>query len=260
MRRLCLLPSGRDVCFPSRRPDSAYRSPIHLVFSEDGTRAYVVNHTSSTVSILDVRTRAVVGEFPVGDPPVHASISNDTLLVSSLYEGVVHVIDPASRRTIPTGHEPYGIHGRYVANAISDTVSDLETGRQIPVGRQPRFLAQTPDGKRLVVSNGLSRNVSIIDTQSGKVVETRDLGRAFILRQIACTNRWAFVAHLLSHDEQVTTQIERGWIHSNGISILDLDKPGHRVTILLDRPSTSPAPTAPASPSATSAASPRSSS
>jgi mono/diheme cytochrome c family protein len=79
--------------------------------------------------------------------------------------------------------------------------------------------------------------VSIIHVASGRVAETRTLERSSILRDIVSSHdgRWAFVAHIVSHDEQMTLQMERGWIHSNGFSVLDLQEPGHGVTLLLDQ-------------------------
>ena len=230
-----------------------YRSPGHVCVAPDGRLAYVANSTSDTVSVLDIRERKVVAEIPVGARPVHAAFSADgrLLFVSCVWAGRVDVVDVAQRRvvrSIQTDDEPWGVtparDGRrlFVVNSLSDSVSvvDAESGRTLsetPVGSQPRFAAETPDGSKILVSNGLSRGFSIVDPADGREIERRDLGRASITRQIACTKdgRWAFVAGILSHDETLSLQMERGWIHSNGFSVADLTRPGHRVTLLLDR-------------------------
>ncbi|MBI2920111.1 MAG: beta-propeller fold lactonase family protein [Planctomycetes bacterium] len=238
---------------PTGRPAApVYRSPNHVCLSADGRLAYVVNHTSDTLSVLDIRGRKVVSEIAVGSRPVHAALSRDGafLYVSCLYVGAISVVDLEKGRvvrTIATGDEPYGVtvsrDGRrlFVANSLSDTVSVIDaaagtTLAEIPVARSPRDIAETPDGK-LVVSNGLSRGMSVLDPAAGSELERRDLGRASLTRQVACTKdgRWAFVAGILSHDETPSLQMERGWIHSNGFSVADLTRPGHRVTLLLDR-------------------------
>lgn len=237
MVRLCavalvLLLGGASSTRPSS--DSVVRSPIHVVVH--GDLAYVVNHTADSVSVIDLRTRAVVDEIAVGPRPAHAAISGGTLYVTSLHGNRLDVVDLESRRvtrSIPVGFEPYGVLALdriYVVNQISETLSIVD-GPTVAVGAAPRYAAAS--GDRILVSNGLGRSVTILD-RDGRVLETRDLGRASILRQIVADDRYAYVAHLLSHDEQVTTQIERGWIHSNGFSVLDLEKPGHRATILLD--------------------------
>ncbi len=250
----CGLLAGNDTTAPAAaRAGTAYRSPVHLCVSLDGRRAYVVNQTSSSVSILDLRARRVIAEIAVGNHPSHAALSRDgrLLYVTSGHSSAIEVIDLECQRAvrrIRTGHEPCGVTPSvdgarlYVASSISGSVSivGLRPGgpaSEVRVGSEPRYLAETPDGARLVVANGLSRDVSIIDIATARVVETRSLGRASILRQVACSpdGRWAFVAHLVSHDEMGPSQIERGWIHSNGFSVLDLTRPGHRVTLLLDR-------------------------
>lgn len=229
---------GALLCLAAQDPPRILRSPLHVAVSPDGSRAYIVNHTSDSVSVLDLRTRRIVDEFAVGRRPVHAQCSPDgrTLYVTSLHGNTLDVVDLGSRRivrSIPVGFEPCGVlvsDRIYVVNQISETLTVVD-GPTAPLGAAPRYLAKS--GDRIVVANGLGRSVTILD-RNGTVLETRDLGRASILRQVAANDRYAFVAHLVSHDEQVTSQIERGWIHSNGFSVLDLEKPGHRVTILLD--------------------------
>lgn len=253
---LCAGLAGEDTTARATvRADAASRSPVHLCLSLDGKRAYVVNQRSSSVSILDLRARKVIAEIAAGRHPNHAVLSRDgrTLYVTSGHSSAVEVIDLEGRRvvrSIRTGHEPFGAAlsadgtRLYAANALSGSVSIVDlrprpgaATAEVRVGSAPRYLAEMPDGTRLIVANGLSRDVSVIDVAAARVVETRSLGRASILRQVACSpdGRWAFVAHLVSHDDVVPLQIERGWIHSNGLSILDLARPGHRVTLLLDR-------------------------
>lgn len=230
-----------------------YRSPIHIALSADGLRAFVVNHTSDSVSLIDVPARRTIDEFPVGSSPTHAALSSDgrSLYLTSRFPSAIEIVDLDTRRTVrtlSTAYEPYGVvvsaDGRklYVANSQSDTVSALALASgdplwRVPVGREPRYLAETPDGTQLIVANGLSRSVSIVEAATGRLIETRPLGRASILRQAAVSRdgAWAFVAHVISHDEQMPLQLERGWIHSNGFSVLDLRRPGHYATLLLDR-------------------------
>jgi len=230
-----------------------YRSPNDICLSVDGRRAYVVNHTSASVSVVDLARRQVIDELEVGPRPTTAALSADgrTLYVTSRWGSAVEVLDLEQKRvvrTIETGYEPYGVtlssDGRrlYVADSQSDTVSIIavdsgETLHRVPVGREPRHMAETPDGTRLIVSNSLSRDVSIVDVATGRVVDTRTLERSSILRDVVLSRdgRWVFVAHVVSHDEQMTLQMERGWIHSNGFSLIDLEQPGHGVTLLLDR-------------------------
>lgn len=242
--------------FPAEtgRPASpAYRSPQFICLAPDGRQACVVNYTGNLVSLLDVRERRVVREIAVGERPTQAKFSPDgrLLYVSCTWAGRIDVIDLAQGqvvRSLTAGFEPCGLEVSadgsrlYVTNVVSSTVSVLDsvTGRTVaetPVGSQPRFAARTPDGARLLVSNGLSPFVSVLDPADGREVGRYDLGRASMLREIACSadGHWAFLANLVSHNEVPTVQMERGWINSNGFSVLDLTRPGRRVTLLLDQ-------------------------
>jgi len=253
-------PAGRhDAPVPTFPPETGrpaspvYRSPQHIVLAPGGERAWVVNYTAALVSEIDVRTRAVVREIAVSERPTQARFSPDgrMLFVSCTWAGRIDVIDVAAGRVVRSltaGQEPCGLAVSadgtrlFVANVVSSTVSvlDVATGATIaetPVGSQPRFVSLTPDGARLLVSNGLSPWVTVLDARDGRELGRYDMGRASMLREITCSpdGRWAFLTNLVSHNEVPTVQMERGWINSNGFSVLDLAQPGRRVTLLLDQ-------------------------
>ncbi len=50
--------------------------------------------------------------------------------------------------------------------------------KRIPVGHNPRGVALSPDGRRLLVANRLSDTISVIDTHSNKIVSTIRLARS----------------------------------------------------------------------------------
>lgn len=60
------------------------------------------------------------------------------------------------------------------ANDLSAS-ADYVSAR-IPVGHNPRGVALSPDGKRLYVANRLDDTLSVIDTETQKVISTIDLG------------------------------------------------------------------------------------
>ena len=245
--------AGETTVDPDEIEEPVYYSPAHICLSPDGRRAYVANQTANTISVLDVAARKVIDEIPVGRRPTHVAISPDgrTLFVTCLYAYTVDIVDVDQRqvvRSLRTGFEPMGLalsaDGRRlsVANAVANTVSifDLDAGArqyELPVGRFPRYLAETADGRRLIVGNAQSRDVSIIDPNSGRVIETRSLGRSTQMRHVVCTHdgRWAILTTLVGHDEMITMQMERGWINSNGLTVIDLQETGRYVTVLLDR-------------------------
>jgi len=242
--------------FPAEtgRPASpVYRSPQHIVLTPDQQQAYVVNYTANSVSVIDVRERRVVREIPVGNRPVQARFSPDGtfLYVSCTWGEKIDVIDVAQgkvTRSLAAGLEPCGLSVSpdgtrlFVTNVVSSSVSvlDLVSGQvlaETPVGSQPRFMTVNADGSRLLVSNGLSPWVSVLDSGDGREIARYDLGRASMLREIVCSGdgHWAFLTNLVSHNEVPTVQLERGWVNSNGFSVLDLTQPNRRATLLLDQ-------------------------
>lgn len=230
-----------------------YRSPQFICLSPDGAKAWVVNYTANLVTEIDVRTRTVLREIPVAARPYQAAFSPDGqfLYVTCTWAGKIDVVDVAQGRVVRSltaGLEPCGVavsaDGKrlFVTNVVSNSTSilDVETGRTLSetiVGSQPRYVAESRDRSRVIVSNGLSPWLSVLDPADGREIGRYDLGRASLLRGLAASadGRWAFVANLVSHNEVPTVQMERGWINSNGFSILDLQHPGRRVTLLLDQ-------------------------
>lgn len=246
-------PAEPALVLSGRRPagEPRYRSPTAVCASADGRFAYVVDQTADSIVEVDIAARSMGRDIAVGAQPSHAVLSKDgrTLFVSCTYDYTIDVVDLAKGavvRRLPVGFEPIGLSlspdgaRLCVVNSLAGTVMafDVASGErryEVAVGKKPRFLADT--GELLVVTNAESRDVTIVAARSGKVVETRSLGRSAQLRGVACTGdgRFAMVATLVSHDEMITTQMDRGWINSNGFAVLDLQQPGHYVTLLLDR-------------------------
>ena len=63
---------------------------------------------------------------------------------------------------------------RSFANDLSASANYVVT--RIPVGRNPRGIVLSPDGKRLYVANRMDDNIGVIDTATNTVVSTIDLG------------------------------------------------------------------------------------
>ena len=152
--------------------------------------AYVANHGSDTVSVIDTATNTVVATVGVGSSPVWVAVTPDGTHAYVVNQGSksVSVIDTATNTVEPTvitvglapgalAIAPDGKHA-YVTSTLLNTVSviDLATNTVesavIAVGSFPAAVAVTPDGKHVYVINSNSNNVSVIDTASNMVVAT----------------------------------------------------------------------------------------
>src|SRR2546428_11151689 len=82
------------------------------------------------------------------------------------------------------GHAPAGAEVRvFVTNEKSDNVTVIDAAtrtvlKTIPVGKRPRGVAVSPDGRRVYVTNGNSDTLSGIDARSLAVLSTGPAGGA----------------------------------------------------------------------------------
>src|SRR2546426_4790373 len=80
------------------------------------------------------------------------------------------------------GHARAGAEVRvFVTNEKSDNVTVIEAAtrkviKSIPVGKRPRGVAVSPDGRRVYVTNSNSDSLSVIDTKSLAVLRTVPAG------------------------------------------------------------------------------------
>ncbi len=180
---------------------------IGVAVSPDGSRVYVTNLNSNTVSVIDTATGQVTDTIPVGISPEGVAVSPDGSRVyvtnqcassssSNCTNGTVSVIDTASglvTASIPVGSEPIGVAVSpdgshvYVTNFGSNTVSviDMATAvtATIPVGTHPIGVAVSSDGSHVYVAsqcaiggNCANGTVSVIDTASDSVLTTINVG------------------------------------------------------------------------------------
>ncbi len=79
-------------------------TPVGVAVGPDGTRAYVVNSVSNTVSVIDTATNTVTGTIPVGALPVGVAVSPDgtRAYVTNQDANTVSIIDTASNSVIGT--------------------------------------------------------------------------------------------------------------------------------------------------------------
>jgi len=123
-----------------------------IAVTPDGSRMYVSNHETSSVSVFDTATNVPITEIGVGLNPIGLAITPD------------------------------GTHV-YVANQNSDDVSVIATATNTVVktisvgsGANPIWATISPDGSRVYVSNQYSYTLSVIATASNSVIATIPVG------------------------------------------------------------------------------------
>lgn len=141
--------------------DPSFNEPYTITINKKGTRAYVTNSNSTTITVIKTKTNEVVAVIDGFDGPSGMAIT-------------------------PKGDYAYvnnygGPEGVGSGNATTVRIVDLKTntiiGDPIEVGLAPAALAIAPDGKFVYVMNYVDGNpgtgtMSIIRTSTNQVVNT----------------------------------------------------------------------------------------
>ena len=227
----------------------AYRSPIEVAFSPDGSRLAVADRTWPGVVLIDPSRGEVVKETKLEGDPYHVAWNgNDKVVVAEGLSGTVAEVEATSGkllRRIPIGLLAKGVavtsDGKLLAcdrqrNKL--VIASLATGQiesSIDVGREPGTVAVTPDGKYAVVGNKLPRptspltgipaaEVSIV-TLATKQVRAVALAKGTTMVRTVVTSadgKWAYVTHQSPRGNLPVTQLDNGWVMTNAMSIIDL--------------------------------------
>ena len=245
--------------------DVVYHSPTALAADSAGKHLYVADKTGSQVVEVDLRNSKVTRTFPLPGRPTGVALSKaaDRLYVTGdAPSNCVFVVDLARGKVesvLPVGHGPMAPvlsadeSTLYVCNRFNNDVSviDLKQKREtkrLPLVRDPVAAALTPDGKLLVVGNQdpegpatgsyVASAVSLIDAQHNEVISNIRLPNGGVsIRDVAISpdGHYAFVSHLLARNNASTTQLENGWMTTNAVSVIDLQRRVLLSTLLLDQ-------------------------
>jgi cytochrome c peroxidase len=130
--------------------------------------------------------------------------------------------------------------------SVFNLATKKETTR-IPVAREPFAADISRDGARLLVANHIhdgassadfvAAKISVIDVAAGKVVTELPLpnGSGLVTDlHVSPDGRLAAASHILARFHLPTTQLERGWMNTDAITLIDVA--GNKVlnTVLVD--------------------------
>ena len=240
-----------------------YLGPDAVVAAKDQTTLYVLCTDAKQIAVVQANSGKVVRTISLPAEPTGLALSPDgakLYVTFGLPQGTVGVVESASGRllaTIPVGHTPgapvVSPDGTrlYVANRFDNNVSvvDLAANKEIaktPASREPVAAAITPDGKTLLVANlmptdrsdsyDVAAAVTVIDTATQHSSAIRLPNGSTSLHGICISpdGKHAYVTHILARYQMPTTQLERGWMNTNALSILDVASKKLVNTVLLD--------------------------
>jgi YVTN family beta-propeller protein len=241
-----------------------YLSPTAVVADPQQEKLYIAHNTAKQIAVFDTKTTKVTATIDLPAEPTGLALTGDGAILYVTcggQKGCVCVIDTRTAkllRTLPVGHTPIAPvlspdgGSLYVCNRFDEDISVISTGdgkqiKKIPALREPAAADITPDGKWLYVGNMLpygsasadsvACNISVINAKTTTfdmdiVLPNGSTGLHDLI--VSPDGRFVFASHILARYTVPTTQLERGWINTNAISIIDA---GHKrliETVLLD--------------------------
>ncbi len=239
-------------------------SPLALAADRAGRNLYIAETDASRIAVLDVPAGRLTSGITLTAKPTGLCLAPDErrlYVTGGGPAGKVLVVDPVAGEVVQefaAGHSPVApvvnAEGTrlYVCNRFDNTVSvlDLTTGRKtadIRVVREPVAAALTLDGANLLVLNLLpagrsdqaytGATVSVIDCVENHVVAAIALPNGSNQPRGICLSpdgRYAYVAHVLARYQLPTTQLARGWMNTNALTLIEIASRKVVNTVLLD--------------------------
>jgi DNA-binding beta-propeller fold protein YncE len=237
-------------------------SPVVLILDSSGNHLYIAEQTGNSVAEVDLDSNLVVRRFAVNGPVYGLTITGNNLYVTSgQANGYVDIFDLSTGQLIqslPVGHTPMSPrvttdgHWLLICNRFNNTIGikSLTSGDpwiEIPVSREPVAVAITPDDSLAVVANHIQAGrsdvnfvapvVSLIDIVSqSKIMDISLPNGSSGVRDVCISpdGYYAYLTHLIGRYQLPTTQVDRGWMNTNALSIIDLQSRSRLATVLLD--------------------------
>ncbi len=241
-----------------------FLSPQALIWSGNKNVLYVALGSTKQVAIFDIENTKIVETINVPAEPTGLRLSADEAylyVTCAAPQERLYVIDTVAKVTvkqIPVGNSPCSPvrspdgNMLYVCNRFSNDISviSLKEDKQITkinVLREPYAADITPDGKWLYVGHHLPEGpadiefvackVLVINTKTMKVDAAISLPNGSTgLRDVTISpdGQYVYVTHIIARYKVPTSQLEKGWMNTNALSIIDAHNKELVDTVLLD--------------------------
>lgn len=169
--------------------DPSFNQPYTVTINSTGTKAYVTNSNSTTITIIDIATNSVIGVINGFDGP----------------SGMV--ISPFCNRAYVNNYG--GPEGVGSGNGTTVSIVNLNTntiiGTPIVVDQAPAALAMSPDGAFVYVINYVdgepgTGTMSVIDTSTNMVIATATGFSGPFAIALTPNGRYAYVTNFGSNN------------------------------------------------------------
>lgn len=247
----------------NRMLEADYYSPINVTVSGKNDMMYIVAQDMGMLLEADPAGK-VIKKVEVGNHPHSAVVDSDGKLcyVSNQWSDFISVVDLGSFKvtdTIYTGNGPAGVElsrdGKflYAVNSFGNDISviDLQTKtevKRLSAGNNPTGIKSSPDGSTVYVpsrralltpyGSPLLTEITVLNGSTHRVTEHMNIESVHLMENIAFTPEGDLaIFTMLSPKNLVPSiQVERGFMMTHGIGIIDRKNPGRVIQLLIDEP------------------------
>ncbi len=231
---------------------------INGVVTDSNQNLYLSDYTKGAVYKVDANGEVI--KTYSADAEVNAlsvdADGNVYALIGSLGGKVIKLNDQLDKvAEVTVGHTPEDIVFKdgmgYVANRFSNTVSVINLSSMIlentiaVSGREPNSLVVVENdlfvGSHLAndgTDGKLCSKVCVIDTTTNTESSVIELENgASSLKDICLSNdgKTVYAVHLIERYAFPMTHLDRGWVQTNGFSVIDVESKSLTCTVLLDQ-------------------------
>ncbi len=229
--------------------------PSGLALASDSSKLYVtIASSEGTIEVIDPYNGKIIKTISVGHTPCSPVISPDQrkLYVCNRFDNNVSVIDLSLDKEIakiPMMREPIAADitpdGKYlfVANhlpgfrKIDEYVID---GGYMEIGKHTSYVVPGERGIRSKIYNidsAMASVVLVVNTTDNRLIAMIRLPNGSTGLKGLCVSpdgSHVYVTHILAHYQLPTTQLNRSWINTNALSVIDVSELKLINTVLLD--------------------------
>jgi YVTN family beta-propeller protein len=185
--------------------------PTRITSDPGGSRLYVPNNSSGTITVINAKEASVTATINVGGNPTYATFvpGLSRLLVTSGSSGELIAVDTRSNSVshrVKLGGYAWGLS--LTSDSRFALVTNIELNRldvidtrtlnlvaQVPTGIEPARPVLTPNGHLALISNYGESSVTVVDTRSFQMVRTIAVGNAPTPPVISPSGRWAWITN-----------------------------------------------------------------
>ncbi len=244
--------------------NSDYYSPLNLTVSDDGKMLLIVAADRDELVVADAEKSKVIKRIKVGNKPHSVILDKEckTAYISNQWSDNISVLDIETlsvKDTLPCGSGPAGLaissdgNYLYVVNSFASDLSVVDINKKTEIkrlttGNNPTGARLSPDGAEVYISARRARidmygeplvtELTIIDDSIQRIRKYLDVPSAYLIENFAFTpgGDMAFFTMIRPKNMVPSIQVERGWMMTHGIGIIERKENGRLIQLLLDEP------------------------